>query len=218
MGYTIDQDRTGLGDLKNRFEASDLIPSHQPLLEGIGVKFKALEKAGCTSLRQLRTRLKSAKAIAVLAKDSKIDAGYLALLRRAVEGFFPKPQPLDAFDWLQKGTRDKLGKAGIVDTEQLYDAAASGLAALAKRTGLAAGELAEVAALADLSRVQWVSPTFARVLMAAGIASTAKLAKASPEALSAAIQAANENARFYKGKIGLRDIRRLVASASYLPG
>ena len=216
MGYHIDEDRTKLGDLRKRLEATDLIPSHQPLLDGIGRNFAALEKAGCTSLRALRTRLKNAKAIAALAKDADVDACYLSLLRRVVEGFFPKPQPLSAFDWLKAGTLAKLKKAGITNTEQLH--LAGGPAALTKKTRLTAKELSKPVALADLSRVQWVSPTFARVLVAAGFDRAAKIARAEPEALCKAVETANENARFYKGKVGLRDVKRLIVAASYVPG
>lgn len=193
-----------------------MIPSQLPLLEGIGRNFAALEKAGCTSLGALRARLKNAKALAALSQASRVDPDYLALLRRAVEGFFPKPVNLDVFDWLAAQTREKLGMTGICNTAQLYDVAASGLAALAKKSGLSVKALAEPVALADLSRVQWVSPTFARALVTAGFTSAAKLAAADPETVFEALQTANAGARFYKGMIGLRDIKRLVAAASHL--
>jgi hypothetical protein len=71
--------------------------------------------------------------------------------------------------------------------------------------------------LSDLSRVQWVSPTFARTLVAAGFTGAAEVSMADPEALYEAVMQANENARFYKGKVGLRDIKRLIAAAAYAP-
>jgi hypothetical protein len=187
------------------------------LLDGIANNFAALERTGCKSIRELRARLKSAKTIVLLAEDSGIDADYLSLLRRVVEGFFPKPQLLTVFDWLDKNTLVKLEKAGIKNTEQLYLAACSDLAALAKMTGLHAKGLSEPIALSNLSRVQWVSPNFARVLIASGFDSAAKVANANPEVLYAAVTKANENARFYKGKVGVRDMNRLVAAASYAP-
>ena len=78
-------------------------------------------------------------------------------------------------------------------------------------------DLLEFMVISDLCRIQWVSPTFARVLVASGITSAAAVAKADPEALFHAISKANEDAKFYKGKIGLRDVRRLVAAATYVP-
>ncbi len=217
MSYYINQDSDGLGDLQKRLESTDLIPSHQPLLEGITHNFAALERAGCKSIRELRSRLKNAKTIALLANNSGVDPNYLNLLRRVVEGFFPKPQLMIAFDWLDKNTLAKLEKAGIKNTEQLYLAACSDIATLTKMTGLHSKDLSEPIALSDLSRVQWVSPTFARVLVASGFDNAAKVANANPEVLYAAVTKANESARFYKGKIGVRDMKRLVAAASYAP-
>lgn len=37
------------------------------------------------------------------------------------------------------------------------------------------------------------------------------------EALFQAVTKANRDAKFYKGAVGLRDIKRLVAAASYVP-
>lgn len=217
MSFTNDDEATSLEDVRRRLEATDLIPSHQPLLADISRKFAALEKCGCSSLRELRARLKSAKGMAALAKDSGVGRDYLTLLRRAVEGFFPKPQPLAAFPWLSAGTVAKLKKVGVQKTDELHHAARLGLARLASKAGLDVKDLAEPVALSELSRIQWVSPHLARALVAAGFDRSSKVAKASPETLSQAVAEANQAGGFYKGKIGLRDVQRLIVAASYVP-
>jgi hypothetical protein len=45
MGYYIDDRSTSLDDLQARLEATDLIPSHQPLLDGLTKKMGALKLA-----------------------------------------------------------------------------------------------------------------------------------------------------------------------------
>ena len=70
--------------------------------------------------------------------------------------------------------------------------------------------------LTDLTRVQWVSPTAARMLKAARYNSASMLAEADDEELYQALLRANEGDRFFKGKIGLRDIKRLIRAAGYL--
>jgi len=216
-GYFINDDSMNLDNLQARLEATDLIPSLQILLDGLTEKLGALKKIGVRSVADLRTRLKSKKSLASLADDSAMDFNYLVLLRRAIEGFFPKPQPLKAFDWLNRDTMAKLDRAGVRNTQQLHEAALSGVDKLAGNAGLEEKNLSEFLALSDLSRIQWVSPTFARVLVAAGFTSAAMVATANPEALHEAIIEANDNARFYKGKVGLRDIKRLIAAAAYVP-
>jgi hypothetical protein len=217
MSTTVDEEKTTLDDVRRRLEATDLIPSHEPLLEGISRRFAALERCGCRSQQNLRARLKNAKAVAALAKDTGIPGQYLTVLRRAVEGFFPKPQPWAAFPWLPVGTIAKLETVGLQTTDELHHAARRGRAALARKTGLPAKDLAEALALSDLSRIQWVSPNVARTLVAAGFARASEVASANPESLCQTVAEINQGRGFYKGKIGLRDIKRLIVAASYVP-
>lgn len=217
MGYYMEDESTSLDQLRKRLENTDLIPSHRALLDGVEAQMTSLGKAGVTSLADLRVRLKSAKGLASLSRESGVSSGYLTLLRRVVKGFFPKPQPLSGFDWLEPRTVHHLERVGVKNTRQLYEAATYGLAPSATKMGLCAQDLSEGIALADLSRIQWVSPTFARVLLAAGFTSPSEVAKADPDALCSAVAQTNETAHFYKGKVGLRDIRRLVASAAHVP-
>jgi hypothetical protein len=43
------------------------------------------------------------------------------------------------------------------------------------------------------------------------------VAAAEAEDLCEALEVVNEGDRFFKGKIGLRDIKRLIRAASYVP-
>lgn len=215
--YYIDEYSTSLDDLQARLEATDLIPSLQPLLDGLAGKMEVLKKAGINSVADLRVRLKNKKSLVSCAGYTGIDAEYLILLRRMVEGFFPKPQPLKIYEWLNKDVLVKLEKIGVRNTRHLYEAASSDINKLVKDTGVGEKELSEFMTLSDLSRIQWVSPTFARTLAAAGYTSAVKVATANPEMLCDAVMQANEGARFYKGKVGLRDIKRLITAATYTP-
>lgn len=217
MSDHIDGQAIDLAALQARLNTTDLIPSQEPLRDGMARKMSALGAAGVNTLADLQANLKTAKGLASLAERTGIDPGYLQLLRRTINGFFPKPRALREIDWLDAKTVVSLAKAGIGNTQQLYDAASQGAASLARKTGTDVKTLRAFLAIADLCRIQWVSPTFARVLVAAGMSDPADVARADPEALFQAIADANAGAKFYKGKIGLRDIRRLVTAAAYVP-
>jgi len=88
--------------------------------------------------------------------------------------------------------------------------------ALAKSTGVDVATLETFAQLVDLTRVQWTSPTAARMLIEAGCNGTAKLAKMDADELYEALTRVNAGDRFFKGKIGLRDVKRLINAASYV--
>lgn len=216
MGYYIDADTISLTSLQKRLQETDLIPSHEPLLVGIVEKMGLLAKADIGSLADLRVALKSTKSSKLLSKSSGVDADYLLLLRRVVNGFFPKPRALKDIDWLHTKSIAGLAKIGMKNTQQLYDAVSVDGTDLTDKAGIDSDDLSKLVQISDLCRVQWVSPVFARAIVEAGIANVELLAKADPEALFDAITKANEGAKFYKGKIGLRDIVRLVTAAGYV--
>lgn len=217
MRYYLDEHATDLNALQERLQSTDLIPSQEPLLEGMADKMTSIEMAGMTSLSELRYALKTEKSLTELSKNSGVDTDYLRLLRRTINGFFPKPKPLKDIDWLGSGVIRKLNQAGIKNTRHVFEAAFDGTAAFAKQTGIDQEDAQTFLAVADVCRIQWVSPTFARVLIAAGLANAAAVANSSPQVLFEAIKKANENGEFFKGTVGLRDIKRLVAAARYVP-
>jgi isopentenyl diphosphate isomerase/L-lactate dehydrogenase-like FMN-dependent dehydrogenase len=219
MGYYIDAENIALNDLRTRIQETDLVPSRLSLLDGIEINFKKLEQYGIKTLAHLRHGLKTSKRLEAVANATAIDRQYLILLRREIESYFPKPFVLKAFDWLSKDLIEELEENGIRDTETLYQAGSSSIrkAELARSAGVDVSALDALFQLADLTRVQWVSPTAARMLVEAGYESSARLAEADAEILSEALLRVNEGGRFFKGKIGLRDIKRLIRAAGYIP-
>ena len=218
MAFSHDPERVRLADVRKRIEETDLVPSRLPLRNGIEKTFKTLEGRGITTLARLRDALKSNQRLETLAKVAGIDSQYLVLLRREIESWFPKPFPLKTFDWMPKREIAKLEKAGIRDSAILFEAAENrkAAAALAKATGAAPAVIDALSRCADLTRVQWVSPTAARMLVEADCDSAAQLAAADAEDLCHALERVNAGGKFFKGKIGLRDIKRLVRAAGYI--
>jgi len=220
MSYHIDAEKVSLDELKKRIEKTDLVPSRASLLDGIENKFDELEKQGITTLARLRNELKNSRRLEAVSNAIGIDTQYLILLRREIESYFPKPFALKDFDWLPQDEIAKLEENGIRDTAVLFEAANNNKSRneLATSTGVDISVLEAIARLANLTRVQWVSPTAARMIMEVGIDSASGLAEADAEELCHALERINTGDRFFKGKIGLRDVKRLVHSASYVPG
>ena len=217
MTYHLDPNLTDLSFLKKRLESTDLIPSQEPLLDGIDEKILSLQKNGINTFNDLLVGLKTANSLSSISKNTGINPDYLSLLRRVVSGFFAKPRPLKDIDWLDQEAVVKLNMIGVKDTKQFYEAVSADGPDLARKSGMTPQVMMRLMEVSDLCRIQWVSPTFARVLAVAGFTSAEKVAQANPEALYEAVIKANEGARYYKGKVGLRDIKRLVVAASYVP-
>jgi hypothetical protein len=219
MHYYLDSDKISLRDLQKRIKETDLIPSRSSLLNGIEDNFKRLEKFGISTLSNLRKELKNSKSIPSLSKQIGIDGDYLTLLRREIEGYFPKALPLRSFDWLPGNEMAALGNSGFRDTVSLFEGLDSPRkrSEIAKDLGLDGGFIDFVYSLADLTRIQWTSPIFARMLLAAGYDSAKKVSEADAGELFKALDRVNKESKFFMGKLGPRDIKRLIKAASYVP-
>lgn len=218
MSYYVDDQKITLPDLKNRLRDTDLIPSRQALLEDIENCFEKLQNNSIHSLADLRKILKTPKTMIALSDHSKISIEYLTLLRREIESFFPRAVQLREFEWLDSGLISALGGHGYSDAKSLFEAGED----LAKRQeivnspGVGGTFFEELMVLVDLSRIQWVSPTFAGVLFHSGYFSAKAIASAEAEKLFADVELTNHDNRYFKGKVGLRDIARVIKAASYL--
>lgn len=218
MSYHINAESISLDDLKHRIESTDLIPSQISLLEGLKEKIKLLKKQGVTSLAHLRYELKNKKRMEALAENTGIDYAYLNLLRRHIESFFPKPFAFHTFDWLAKEDIERLKKKGLKSTSALYESLdkSKNMKKLAQSLGLDNNLMGTIACISNLTRIQWVSPNAARMLIEAKYDRVDKIATADPEKLCEALVQVNENYKYFKGKIGLRDIKRLIHAAGYV--
>lgn len=217
MNYYIDEEEFTLNQLQERLENTDLIPSHETLLADLTKNMSILKSVGITSVGQLRKQLKSTKLMHSLANRTGIELKYLALLRRVINGFFPKPKKLDEFNWIDEPIILGLQAAGINNIHQFFDAMQDDPADVAKTTNIDIDDLGNFLKLADLCRIQWVSPIFARTLIASGYENSHIIAQANPEQIYSAVVELNQKENYYKGKVGLRDIKRLVIAASYVP-
>lgn len=217
MSFYPDSSNVTLSSLQKRLEETDLVPSRISLLNNIRDNFNKLKAAGLLSLADLRRELKNIKNISSFSKKCGIDTEYLTLLRREIEGYFPKSLPLSDFDWLPKKELAKLEKEGFVNSASLYEVVESTKkrVEISKSLGIELQFIEQLYSLINLTRIQWVSPVFARLLVAAGYDNAKKVSEAEAEQLYVAIDKVNKENQFFKGKIGLRDIKRLVSASCY---
>jgi len=218
MAYHIDDEHIGLDELQKRIEETALIPSRAPLLDAIDTKVEAIKQQGITTMALLRKTLKNSIQMEALSKAAGIDMQYLTLLRREIESYFPKPFALEEFDWLPQKEIARLTEIGIRNTEQLFQAVGNEgkQNELMKSSGIDPTVLEELTHISDMCRVQWVSPLFARMLAETSFNSASSLAAANAEELYEALLHVNEGYKYFKGKIGLRDVKRLIHAASYV--
>jgi hypothetical protein len=211
MNYCFDAESVSLAAVKERITTTDLVPSREPLLKGLDGTLEKLAGLGLSNLAGLRKELKDNKRLFAIADKTGIDKDYLALLRREAESWFPKPASLKEFDWIPAEAAAKLEAAGIKTSAEIYENAVK-----VQNAGLPVDLADHLLKCADLTRIQWVSPLTARMLLAAGYGTPASVASAIPEELDEGMQAVNTEHTWFKGRIGLRDIKRLIDAARYV--
>ena len=206
-----------LDDLRNRIKSTDLVPSRAVLLEDLDAVFEKFAQHGIETWLDLQKAIKNPKHMESFSKSSTIDLQYLVLLRREVEGYAPKPFDLKAIDWVPQEVIKKLLDDGITTSDQLFSKFndINSRNNFADKTGIDRGMIVYLVNLATLCRVQWVSPTAGRMLIEAGYDNCQKLLAADGNELFEAMDRVNENGKYFKGTIGLRDIKRLIEAAKY---
>lgn len=218
MSYYIDAAKVKLEDLLVRIKETDLVPSRSLILEKIEENLSKLKMTGIITLEDYRKSVKNSKSISLLSEATNISVEYLTLLRREVESYFPKAFPLSDFNWLDKSQVAKLESMGYKNTALLYEALESSNIKVRIISNIADDSFVdEISCLVDLTRIQWVNPVAARMLLDVGCKNARSVAAANAEKLCMALETVNAKNHYSKINIGLRDIKRLIKAASYAP-
>lgn len=218
MSFYINADKISLDDLRKRIEKTDLVPSRTTLLNDIELNFEKLKKVSIITLQDLRNEMKTKKKITFLSRSSGVDHGYLTLLKREIEGYFPKPQKLLSFGILNKKSISKFETDNLKNSVLLYEAINTSKKRfnLAKSYEIDIHVIESMYCLINLTRIRWVSPLAARMLVSAGYDNPKKISNADFNDLYISLEKTNKENKYFKGTIGIRDIKRLIDAATYI--
>jgi hypothetical protein len=219
MGYYIDLSEISLDAYKAKLESNEMIPSRRILKEKTEERFSFFKSIGVQYVAELLTLLKKKNKITELSKEKCFTEEYLKILLRELNSILPKPTKIKDFLDISPETVLKLQKLGIKNTIDLFNIVKTPeqRKELAKKAGVTDSEILEFAKLADLSRIKWVGPTFARLLYNIGTDTLEKATKADYTDLHKKIVQINKEKNYFKGQIGLNDIRLFVEAAKEVP-
>jgi hypothetical protein len=219
MGYYIDLEKITLNDYRSKLESAYLPPSRLILKEKLDERFGYLASIGIRNVKVLIATLRKKDKLEELSKAECLSSDYLTILLRELNSTLPKPNKLKEFTGVSRDTIEKLEKIGIKNTFSFYNMVLSNndRKKLSALTGISDKDILELTKLTDLSRIKWAGAKFARILYDLGIDSVEKVSKSDPNHLHARINQFNKNTGFYKGNIGLNDIRIFVDAAKEIP-
>lgn len=217
MGYDIAESEYDLARIEQRITNTDLTPAIEPIRKDIHENLSRLEPCGVKDLGGLRRLLKDKKKLASVSARSGIAEDVLVLLRREIEGWFAEPVKLKDIAWLDPGIVDALARCDIFTSKDAYErlTADHQRGEIGQKSGVEQPVLEYVYQLSSLSRIRWVSPSVARVLIELGYDAEA-LKQADAGRLAKEIETLNGQQQYYKGKIGERDVARLIREAGYV--
>jgi hypothetical protein len=215
MGYYTDLSSVSIDKYKNKLEAAYLPPSRMILKEKLDERFDYFKSIGIKNVSDLQKLLKKKEKLSELSKVSCLSGDYLPILLREINSIQPKPNKIKEFIGIPLESVSKLEKIGIKDTVGLFEMVktAKDRKDLANKAGIGDSEVLELTKLTDLSRIKWVGVTFARMLYDVGVDTVEKASKADYEDLHKRINQINKERNFYKGQIGLNDMKLFVNAA-----
>ena len=219
MSYHLDLEHLDLAFLEKRLSEEDLIPSHLILREELDERITSIQREGITTLAQLKERLSKERTRNELSRKSGINEAYLTLLKRVLNGYTPKAVKLKEYPQTKKATLEALEHHQIEDSIVLWSRACRKEAreTLATECALDLAGLDELVCLSDLSRIQWVSPLFARLLYNAGYKTVFLVSQGCSKEMAQKVKTEPRNQSIFKGTVGERDFSRLIYLASLLP-
>ncbi len=219
MAYYIDLFSIPIDEYLQELTESYLLPSRMLLKDGIDKKFNKLKEYGIGNVGELQKALKSKSKLQAVIDKTQIPENYLKVLLREVNSIQPKPNKIQDFPEITDAIAQKLANNAIQNTKQLYNKilTTDDRKKLAQETGIAITEICKIAKLTDLSRIRWVGAMFAFVLFKAGYDTVQKVSEADYHKLYENITKLNKENKYYKGNIGLNDMKLTVLSAQKLP-
>ncbi len=219
MGYYLDLKKISLDEYKSKLELAYLPPSRMILKENLSVRFDFLKNVGIRTVKELQTTLKQKSKFSELTKIDFFSEEYLKVLLREINSIQPKPNKIKDFAEISTAAVSKLEEIGIKDTSKLFEKVKNSQMRkeLSQVTGISEKEIMYLTKLTDLSRIKWVSATFAKMLLQVGCDSVKNAADTNPEELYSKIKQINNEKNYFKGNIGLNDMRIFVLAAKEVP-
>lgn len=217
--YYINLNNYSLSDYAKELEHAELLPSRKIIQENTKERFSRLSKEGIKNLNDILSVLKTKDKIKTFAKKTGLPEEFLVILVREIKSIQPKPVKLDDLPNISKTTIKKLESLGIKNTKEFFKFVKTedSRQKLSNKTGINSKEILELTKLTDVSRIKWVGANFARVLVDSSCDTVKKVAEADYKKLLEEVNKVNEEKRYYKGKLGLNDMKLCVLAAKSVP-
>lgn len=213
MGYCFNLTRITLDDYKRLLKEQYLIPSMLILRQNIDEIFDIISNTGIHNIEELYIKIKTKKRAEIFAEQYNIDNNYMIILRRSLMGFKTPIRKLKDYIILEEHW-EKFDVLGLKTSEDLYYYFSENLEQdILNELGITKEQLGNLSHLMDVSRLRYVTPTFAETIIKSGYCSVDKLSRAEAQCLYEIFQETNDQLKLYKGVLSKNDMQFLIEDA-----
>jgi len=218
MGYYIDLNKISLDDYKRMLITRYLIPSQTILRENIENNFKTIKNAGFLDMGALKDALKTKKKAEDFSKELGIPEKYCVVLRRELNSHHSPARLISDYPTIDEEIKSRLSEMDIINSRQLFDYIISkgGIDDFAESLGIEKQKAMHIAKLMDVTRLRYVSPLFATLLVHSKYDTIEKIKTAEAEAMYDVLIQLNKANRFFKGNIGKNDTLFLIQDTEHV--
>lgn len=219
MGYYINLEQISIEEYAVSLHTAYLPPSRKILKDKPEELLSKFKSFGIFNLFQLKAFLNKKANFQELIEQKHFEIDYLTILLREINSILPKPNNIRDFNKISTDTLKILESIKVKNTFQLFDYIKDKKSRdkFSKAVSIPENEIELLARYCDLSRIKWVSPKFAEMLIELGIDCVPKAASACAEELHKSLLNLNKDYKYFKGNIGLNDIRIFVSAAAKVP-
>ena len=212
MKYYIDLTTISFNDYKKMLKSHPLIPSWRLILEDIDSKFNTLSSLGFKDIGSLLSVIKNKKKLADLSEKSMIPIQYLTVLKREIASHLPPQRKLSEYPTISDSAKKALEDLGIKTSKNFYDWTDEH-ASRADTIKISSDEMTHIKKLVNVTRLRYVSPLFATLLVMAGYDSVKKISQSDLETFYEKMGQTNMNNKYFKGKLGKSDYNFVIHDA-----
>lgn len=218
MAFYIDLNRIPLDEFKNRLKTERLLPSQQVLKEKTDERFSLFAEQGIHSMGDLHNKLKNKKNLQLFVQETGFPEDFLTILRRELNSYQPAKRAIKDFPEIQEHTWQALAAKGIKTTYDLYPSVCNKEERhqFFSQNKISAEEGSRLTRLTDVTRLRYVNPAFANLLIHSSFDRIELIQKANPQALFENLLQLNEDKKFFKGSIGQNDMELVIRDSQYI--
>ena len=218
MAYYIDLTKISLDAYKDMLMKNYILPSQMILRNNIDKYFKKIESSGISNMAGLREKLKTKTRAQAFADKLKIPQDYIIVLRREVNSRHPLARNLDEYPTISTHAKNVLSDMDVIKSNQLYPllATPSSRRSMGSKLQMTFDQALHAAKLMDVTRLRYVSPLFATLLVHSPYDTVEKISKADPQEMYDLLAKLNAEKSFFEGHLGKNDTLFLIQDTQYV--